>query len=54
MSEGRNSLVQAAEARACGYRTTENFITIAYLVSHAASPGPMESAGFNLKAESRI
>ena len=30
--EGINSLVQAAKARARGYRTTENFITIAYLV----------------------
>ena len=27
-----NSLVQAAKARARGYRTTENFITVAYLV----------------------
>ncbi len=27
-----NSLVQAAKARARGYRSTENFITIAYLV----------------------
>ena len=32
MIEGINSLVQAAKARARGYRTTENFITIAYLV----------------------
>ncbi len=32
MIEGINSLVQAAKARARGYRTTKNFITIAYLV----------------------
>jgi len=32
MLEAMNSLVQAAKARARGYRTTENFITIAYLV----------------------
>ena len=32
MIEGINSLVQAAKARARGYRTTENFITVAYLV----------------------
>ncbi len=32
MIEGSNWLVQAAKARARGYRTTENFITIAYLV----------------------
>ena len=32
MIEGINSLVQAAKARARGYRTTENFTTIAYLV----------------------
>ena len=32
MIEGINSLIQAAKARARGYRTTENFITIAYLV----------------------
>ena len=32
MIEGINSLVQAAKARARGYRTTEHFITVAYLV----------------------
>lgn len=32
MLEAMNSLVQAAKRRARGYRTTENFITIAYLV----------------------
>ena len=32
MLEAMNSLVQAAKARARGYRTTENFITVAYLV----------------------
>lgn len=32
MLEAMNSLVQAAKARARGYRTTENFITMAYLV----------------------
>jgi transposase len=31
--EGTNSLVQAAKARARGYRTTRNLITIAYLIS---------------------
>ena len=32
MPEAVNSLVQAAKVRARGYRTTENFITMAYLV----------------------
>lgn len=32
MLEAMNSLVQAAKRRARGYRTTENFITVAYLV----------------------
>ena len=32
MIEGINSLIQAAKARARGYRTTENFIIVAYLV----------------------
>ncbi len=32
MLEAMNSLIQAAKARARGYRTTENFITITYLV----------------------
>ena len=32
MLEAMNSLVQAAKVRARGYRTTENFITVAYLV----------------------
>ena len=32
MLEAMNSLVQAAKVRARGYRTTENFITMAYLV----------------------
>jgi transposase len=31
--EGINSLVQAAKARARGYRNSENFITIIYLVA---------------------
>jgi transposase len=31
--EGINSLIQAAKARARGYRTTKNFITIAYLIA---------------------
>ena len=31
--EGINSLVQAAKARARGYRTDKNFITIIYLIS---------------------
>jgi transposase len=31
--EGINSLVQAAKARARGYRTAKNFITIAYLIA---------------------
>jgi transposase len=31
--EGTNSLVQAAKARARGYRTSRNLITIAYLIS---------------------
>jgi transposase len=30
--EGLNSLLQAAKARARGYRTTKNFIAIAYLI----------------------
>lgn len=30
--EAMNSLVPAAKARACGHRTTDNFITMAYLV----------------------
>ncbi len=30
--EGINSLVQAAKARARGYRTTKNFIAMIYLV----------------------
>jgi transposase len=32
MLEAMNSLVQAAKARARGYRSRENFITMAYLV----------------------
>ena len=32
MLEAMNSLIQAAKRRDRGYRTTENFITIAYLV----------------------
>ena len=32
MIEGINSLVQAAKAGVRGYRTTENFIAVAYLV----------------------
>lgn len=32
MLEAMNSLIQAAKARARGYRTTKNFITMAYLV----------------------
>ena len=32
MLQAMNSLVQAAKVRARGYRTTENFITMAYLV----------------------
>ena len=32
MLEAMNSLVHAAKVRARGYRTTENFITMAYLV----------------------
>jgi transposase len=32
MLEAMNSLVQAAKARARGYRSPENFITMAYLV----------------------
>ena len=32
MLEAMNSLVQAAKVRARGYRATENFITMAYLV----------------------
>ncbi len=31
--EGINSLVQAAKARARGYRSTKNLITMAYLIS---------------------
>jgi len=31
--EGINSLIQAAKARARGYRTTENFIAMAYLIA---------------------
>lgn len=31
--EGLNSLIQAAKARARGYRTAKNFITIAYLIA---------------------
>lgn len=31
--EGTNSLIQAAKARARGYRTTENLITMAYLIA---------------------
>lgn len=30
--EGINSLIQAAKAKARGYRTVENLITIAYLL----------------------
>jgi transposase len=30
--EGINSLVQAAKAKARGYRTVENLITVAYLL----------------------
>ncbi|MBF0152372.1 MAG: transposase [Magnetococcales bacterium] len=30
--EGFNSLLQAAKARARGYRTNENFIAMAYLI----------------------
>ncbi len=32
MLEAMNSLVQAAKVRARGYRTTDNYITMAYLV----------------------
>ena len=32
MLEAMNSLIQAARVRARGYRTTENFITMAYVV----------------------
>jgi transposase len=31
--EGINSLLQAAKARARGYRTTKNLLTMAYLLS---------------------
>jgi len=31
--EGINSLVQAAKARSCGYRTTRNLITMIYLIA---------------------
>jgi len=31
--EGINSLVQAAKARARGYRTTRNLITMVYLIA---------------------
>jgi heptaprenylglyceryl phosphate synthase len=31
--EGFNSLIQAAKARARGYRTTKNLITMVYLVA---------------------
>ena len=31
--EGINSLVQAAKARARGYRTARNFITMIYLIA---------------------
>jgi len=31
--EGLNSLIQAAKAKARGYRTIENFITVAYLIT---------------------
>jgi transposase len=33
MLEAMNSLLQAAKARARGYRTTENLIAMAYLIS---------------------
>ncbi len=32
-AEGINSLIQAAKARARGYRTTHSLITIAYLIA---------------------
>ncbi len=31
--EGINSMIQAAKARARGYRTMKNFITMIYLIS---------------------
>jgi len=31
--EGINSMIQAAKARARGYRTVKNFITMIYLIS---------------------
>ena len=31
--EGINSIIQAAKSRARGYRSTENFITIIYLLA---------------------
>ena len=31
--EGINSLIQAAKAKACGYRTARNIITMAYLIA---------------------
>ena len=31
--EGINSMVQAAKARARGYRTTQNLITMIYLIA---------------------
>ena len=49
--EGVNSLLQAAKARARGYRSKENFITIAYLVAGKLSQIPASPYG-HAKAKS--
>jgi len=33
LREGLNSLIQAVKARARGYRTTRNFITMIYIIA---------------------
>ncbi len=41
MPEGINSLVQAAKAKARGYRSTRNLITIAYLLAGTLNFWPL-------------
>jgi len=39
--EGINSIIQAAKAKARGYRTTQNFISIAYILAGKLDLTPM-------------
>jgi transposase len=54
-AEGINSLIQAAKARARGYRTTHSLITIAYLIAgnlaHLPASPFNTSSGVNARAD---